>query len=515
MLFNTVRYICFLLIVVLIYYISPSKIRHIVLLVASYYFYMQWNAIYILLLFFTTAFTYSYAIIIDKIRVTDNREITKTDCRTPRLYFALCAIVLLGLLVFFKYLQFGINCINFLLPLIHLNEINWSCHIVLPVGISFYILQALGYLIDVYRGDIAAEKNFFRYALFVSFFPQLVAGPIERSHNLLVQFRTPQKFSYENFRRGMMLILYGLFIKMVIADRAAIIIDTVYRDPEVYHGFYIIIATILFSFQIYCDFYGYSTIARGSALLLGIRLMDNFNAPYYSRSVKEFWRRWHISLSGWFRDYLYIPLGGNRKSKSRKEFNLLFVFGISGLWHGASLTFLFWGILNGLYQVIADVIARGKVIACKGMDRFFISEQKSQKNFNNAENDCFSKRLIHTLATFLLITFAWLFFRAEGMYNAKEILINVLRLNNWMILFDGSLYSLGVAKNHMSILLISIIVLFVVDYYKYNKKDVLELFFRQQWYFRISVITALFFVILLYGCYGELYDIKQFIYFQF
>lgn len=276
--------------------------------------------------------------------------------RKQRISFIICILLNLGILGFFKYFQFGISILNHLLSYIHIDEINWEYDILLPVGISFYTLQALGYLIDVYRGDIYAEKNFLRYALFVSFFPQLVVGPIERSKNLLVQLRVLQPFSYENLRKGALYVLYGLFLKMVIADRAAIIVDTVYQNSVEYSGFYVIVATMFFSIQIYCDFYGYSTIARGSALIMGIHLMENFNAPYYARSIREFWRRWHISLSGWFRDYLYIPLGGNHEGKLRKQRNLLMVFTVSGLWHGASLAFVFWGILNGIYQVLENML---------------------------------------------------------------------------------------------------------------------------------------------------------------
>lgn len=299
-----------------------------------------------------------------------------------------------------------------------------------------------------------AEKNFLRYALFVSFFPQLIAGPIERSKNLLVQLRQPHSFSYENLRKGALLILYGLFLKMVIADRAAVIVDTVYQNSGVYPGFFIAVATIFFSIQIYCDFYGYSTIARGSALIMGIRLMDNFNAPYFSRSVKEFWRRWHISLSGWFRDYLYIPLGGNRRGKLKKEKNLLAVFAVSGLWHGASLAFVFWGILNGVYQVIEDVVEDIKAWLKKYLQRW-------QGPFEKREDSIlqpFSRKLFQTVLTFLLITFAWLFFRAGELDRAIGRLAGM---------------------------------------------------------FRVSGIMLLLFTILLYGCYGELYDVQQFIYFQF
>ncbi|MBD5492343.1 MAG: MBOAT family protein [Lachnospiraceae bacterium] len=500
MLFNTPQYLFFLPIVVLVYYCLPKKVRYIWLLITSYYFYMQWNPLYVTLLFSCTFLTYLCG------RVLENVE-----KRKAKICFVICILLNLGILGFFKYFQFGLSLLNRLLACVHISEISWNHDILLPVGISFYTLQALGYLIDVYRGDIYAEKNFLRYALFVSFFPQLVAGPIERSKNLLVQLHTPKSFSYENIRKGAMLVLYGLFLKMVIADRAAIIVDTVYQDSATYPGFYIVVATILFSIQIYCDFYGYSTIARGSALLMGIQLMDNFNAPYYARSVKEFWRRWHISLSGWFRDYLYIPLGGNRKGKTRKRGNLLIVFAVSGLWHGASLAFVFWGVLNGIYQVIEDVAEEIK-------EQTKNWRQKWRKMIGEAQEDTeqrFSRKLFQTIVTFLLVSFAWLFFRAGELDAAVHILANMFRVNNWTVLFDGSLYELGVASNYMNILLGAIALLFVVDYHKYHGKDVADAFLKQGWCFRVIGIMGLLFAILLYGCYGEVYDIQQFIYFQF
>lgn len=314
MLFNTPQYLIFLPLVVLVYYCIPQKLRYIWLLITSYYFYMQWNPLYVTLLFSCTLFTYFCGRIIQRLR--DGGDIRKTK---QKICFIGCLLLNLGILGFFKYFNFGIGLLNHLLSFVHMEQISLTYDILLPVGISFYTLQALGYLIDVYRGDIYAEKNFLKYALFVSFFPQLVAGPIERSKNLLIQLHSPQSFRYDNLRKGCLLVLYGLFLKMVIADRAAVIVDTVYENSPAYPGFYIVVATVFFAIQIYCDFYGYSTIARGSALIMGICLMDNFNAPYYARSVKEFWRRWHISLSGWFRDYLYIPLGGNRKGQVRKE----------------------------------------------------------------------------------------------------------------------------------------------------------------------------------------------------
>lgn len=511
MLFNTPQYIMFLLVVVFIYYMVPQKIRYIWLLIVSYFFYMQWNCTYILLLFFCTMLTYFGARIIEG----SDRDKTLTDKaeKKRKICLVMCIILNLSILFFYKYFEFGIGHLNRILHLFDISEISWNYRIILPIGISFYMLQALGYLIDVYRRDIRAEKNFFRYALFISFFPQLVAGPIERSKNLLVQLRETHTFEYENLRKGFWIILYGLFLKMVIADRAAIIVDVVYANSKEYPGFYIIIATFLFAIQIYCDFYGYSTIARGSALLMGFKLMDNFDAPYYARSVKEFWRRWHISLSGWFRDYLYIPLGGSRSGKIKKESNLLIVFAVSGLWHGASLSYVFWGVLNGGYQVLRDIIVEGACFLKRFKEKYNIVAEHENKREDIS--DCLSKRLFQRGVTFLLVTFAWLFFRAGGLNNAFEIIHNLFGANNWTILFDGSLYNLGVTKNYMNVLVGSIAILSFVDICKYHKKDILGLVLQQGLFFRLFIILLLLFAILLYGCYGEMYDIQQFIYFQF
>ncbi len=518
MLFNTLQYLIFLPIVVLIFYFIPQKIRYIWLLAVSCYFYMQWNPIYITLLFLCTFITYIGGRVIDRlgdVRADVSNEVLQKIKKKQQICLAICVILSLGILGFFKYFDFTLSYLNRIFSLIHMPEVRWNYSILLPVGISFYTLQSLGYLIDVYRGEIEAEKNFLRYALFVSFFPQLVAGPIERSKNLLVQLRESHSLEYENIRKGALLVLYGLFLKMVIADRAAIIVNTVYGDSVSYQGLYIIVATIFFSIQIYCDFYGYSTIARGSALLMGIRLMDNFEAPYYARSVKEFWHRWHISLSGWFRDYLYIPLGGNRKGKLRKEENLLLVFAFSGLWHGASLGFIVWGFLNGIYQVIADAVMKIKQLVIGLLNQLLIKCGGHEISSEKKGATCFSRRLFQTVTTFMLVTFTWLFFRAGELDISLELIRNIFRINNWTILFDGSLYELGVARNYMNVLYLSILALFIVDYHKYKGKDVLIIFLRQGWWFRTLIVMLLIFTILLYGCYGEMYDAQQFIYFQF
>ncbi len=283
--------------------------------------------------------------------------------------------------------------------------------ILLPVGISFYTFQALGYTIDVYRGDIYAEKNILKYALFVSFFPQLVAGPIERSKNLLKQINRPVLFNIENVRYGLFTMAYGLFLKLVMADRIAIIIDPILENYESYHGMIIAMCIVLFAFQIYCDFHGYTQIAIGSAKVLGYDLQENFNSPYLAINIKDFWRRWHISLTTWFTDYIYIPLGGNRKGKARKYINTIFVFLCSGLWHGASWAYVTWGGVNGLYLVIYDLF---KPYATK-INQYLKINTKA-----------LLWRISGGLFTFLLVDYTWLYFRAKGIHAALRIQLKII-----------------------------------------------------------------------------------------
>lgn len=490
MLFNTVDFVLFFALVLIIYWIILDKIRYIWLLLASYYFYMQWNQHYIILIIIVTTITYFGGIIIEKFSENTKKRI---------FVLTICLVICLGILAVFKYANFGVQIFNRILTATGNDSIICSLKLILPVGISFYTLQSLGYLIDIYRGDIYAEKNYFKFALFVSFFPQLVAGPIERSKNLLKQLNTPKRFSYENLRRGFLLVVWGMFLKVVIADRAAIFVDSVYGNYHTYGGLYIVFATVLFSIQIYCDFHGYSTIARGVALTMGYSLVENFNAPYFSQSVKEFWRRWHISLSSWFRDYLYIPLGGNRKGLMRKNLNLLVVFLVSGLWHGASFSYIFWGELHGAYQVISNLFE-----PIKNRIRSFLNWR-----------DKTPEKILKTCITFILITFAWLFFRAGGFMTALDMLKCTVLTPNFNILFHDAIFDLGISRQHFRVLLISILILFMVDYRKYKGIDVVENFFTQHFWFRCLMEIALLFTVLLFGCYGELYDAASFIYFQF
>ncbi len=504
MLFNSLDFMFFLPITLLVYYIVPKKIRYIWLLIASYYFYMSWNPTYILLLGTCTFMTYVSGLLLEKFQDQKKKKI---------LILSMCIVVLLFILGYFKYFYLITYNFNRILALLGMGTIEIQLNILLPVGISFFTLQSIGYIIDVYRKEVYAERNFFKYALFLAFFPQLVAGPIERSKNLLKQLQEPTKITWNATCEGIYLVLWGLFCKIVIADRVAIIVDTVYDASDIYNGLYIVLATALFAIQVYCDFYGYSTIARGCGLFFGIRLTDNFQAPYFSTSIKEFWRRWHISLSGWFRDYMYIPLGGSRKGLVRKEGNLIAVFAVSGLWHGASFAYVVWGMLNAFYQVVSELFGIWKR-KCLSVINRRVAEQTTDSVHTQIEMSA-STRIRKTITTFLLIMFTWLFFRAGDMGESFAILREMIATFNWWIFFDGSIYELGVEQEMFRIMILSIIALFLVDYEKYKGRNVTQIILKQEWWFRILCIVGLVFINMVFGCYGELYDTQQFIYFQF
>lgn len=341
MIFNSIQFLIFFPAAVLIYYLIPLKARYLWLLAASYFFYMCWNVKYALLMLFSTAVTYISGLLLDRIHQMqwekNKIEIGRKCCVAGS--FILNLAVLFG----FKYFDFAVRNINSVMNIFHIEFNVPKFDVLLPVGISFYTFQALSYTMDIYRKRICAEKNFFRYALFVSFFPQLVAGPIERSQNLLTQLRTPARFDAKKAEWGLLTMAYGLFLKIVVADNIGFVVDTMFEETSEHTGMALLTANILFAFQIYGDFQGYTQLAIGSALVLGVHINENFNTPYLAASVKDFWRRWHISLTSWFTDYLYVPLGGNRKGKLRKQINTMIVFLCSGLWHGAAWHFVIWG----------------------------------------------------------------------------------------------------------------------------------------------------------------------------
>ena len=487
MLFNSIDFLLFFPIVVILYFILPKRIRQYWLLLSSYYFYMSWNAKYAVLILFSTIVTYLSGLVIEKIG-------------RKKWIVAGSIIANLSMLFYFKYTNFSLSIIQQTLAkfgvVLNIPEFD----IILPVGISFFTFQALSYTIDVYRGDIEAEHNFFRYALFVSFFPQLVAGPIEKSKNLLKQLKEESVFDFDRFRNGILMMIWGFFLKIVIADRIAVYVDCVYGDPYTYAGWYIVIASALFAIQIYCDFYGYSSIAKGAACVLGIDLTENFDAPYISSSVSEFWRRWHISLMVWFKDYLYIPLGGNKKGKIRKYVNEMIVFLLSGLWHGASLAFVVWGGLNGLYQVIGEALepTRKKVLEVLHIHR-----------------DKGGYKLLRVISTFVLVDFAWIFFRAGRLTDAMTIVKQMISVRNPWIFYDGTIYDCGLDARNFWLAIICIGILIVADICKYKGIELRRIVLAQDYLFRWVAIALFILLISIFGLWGAEYNAANFIYFQF
>ncbi len=494
MLFNSLDFLIFFPIVVLIYLIVPRKLKYVWLLIASYYFYMSWNVKYVGLLLFSTIVTYFSGILIAKAH--GNRQ--------KKLVVAVSFLANLSVLGFFKYFDFFLHNLNKVLAVAHVRLIDNPFSFLLPVGISFYTFQALSYTMDVYRGKVAPEKNLLKYALFVSFFPQLVAGPIEKTENLLRQINesTRKKIvSFDKFVSGFALMLWGLFMKMIIADRISIFVDGVFRNLYMAGTVETTLAAAAFAIQIYGDFAGYSSVAVGAARIMGFELTENFNAPYFADSIGDFWHRWHISLSTWFRDYLYIPLGGNRKGKLRKYCNLLITFSISGLWHGAAWTFIFWGAIHGLYQVIGDLLR---------------PVRKKVAELLKVKTDAFSHKLGKILTTFVLVDFAWIFFRAESMEQIRFFFNRMFtRFNPW-VLFDESLFAYGIDRREWSILVPALLILFVVDLLRYRtNRNFGDLLVRQNLWFQYAVMFLLIASILVYGEYGINFDSNQFIYFQF
>ena len=494
MLFNSIDFLIFFPITVLICLVMPKKLRYLWLLAASYFFYMCWDVKYIFLLLTATLSSYFGGLLLTVIRKN----------ALKKLIVAGCVVINLGLLFYFKYFQWFFDTCSSFLGRFHVQVLERNFDILLPVGISFYIFQSLGYIIDVYRQKTSPEKNPFRYALFISFFPQLVAGPIERSENLLGQLRELDRkklLEEGSVARGLTLMVWGLFIKMVIADRVALLVDTVFDNFYMYGTVALLAGAFGFALQIYCDFMGYSTVAVGAAKVLGIGLMENFDTPYLSVSISEFWKRWHISLSTWFRDYLYIPLGGNRCSRFRKYLNIMITMGVSGLWHGANWNFLAWGLIHGVYQVAGD-----------------LTRPVRQKLYSAGKfkTESVSFKLGQIITTFLLVDFAWIFFRGRSISVALAYCKRIFtRWDPWS-LFNGELFNLGLDRPEFNILMVSVMVLFLVELVRYLKRQTIDVFLQEQCiWFRWGAVMLSVLAILVYGIYGVKFESAQFIYFQF
>lgn len=480
--FNSFTYATFLILVVMFYFVLPQRHRWKLLLTASYYFYMSWNAMYAILLVFSTVVDYAAAIYIER---TPSRLLKKV-------FLSLSLFSNLGLLFAFKYYDFAAYSLERASMWFGTSLQMPYLEVLLPVGISFYTFQSLSYTIDVYREQRKAEYHLGIFALYVSFFPQLVAGPIERSTTLLPQFRENHRFSSAAIASGMKLIIWGLFKKVVISDRLSEFVDRAYALPWEQDGLVFLVGTYFFAIQIYCDFSGYSDIAIGSARLMGYDLMINFRRPYFATSLSDFWRKWHVSLSTWFRDYLYFPLGGSRVSFARACANIMTVFVVSGIWHGARWTFIIWGFIHGLILVAERVVARGRHIQTV---RWLTSSDSGWK--------LFGRRLI----TFHVVILAWIFFRAAYVQDAvnmvKRILLDVPSFR-WETL--ATVQALPTVIGEFLLILF----LFVVEWFARTDDFSHIMSSRPRWQ-RWVFFYVLIMLLLLAGK----YDGKAFIYFQF
>lgn len=469
MLFNSIDFLIFLPIVLIVFWLLSKKThwQNILLLVSSYLFYGWWDYRFLALIAASTIVDYLIGL-----------QIFKCNSKTLKKKWLLVSLLFnLSLLGFFKYFNFFIDSFVSSLSLIGYDiEHTWTLKIILPVGISFYTFQTLSYTIDIYKQKLKPTTNFIGFAAFVAFFPQLVAGPIERASHLLPQILNPRKYSSQYVSDGFKLMVWGFFLKLVVADRAAIYVNAVYNNIDNHDGLSFMLATLFFSFQIYGDFAGYSLIAIGVAKMFGINLMTNFNKPYLAASISEFWQRWHISLSTWFRDYVYIPLGGNRATKSRWLFNLFITFLISGLWHGANWTFVIWGALNGLYLIVEALFFKKK-----------------------------ASGVIKILITFMLINFAWIFFRANSVADAFSIVTKIFTKPGNLYIGSGDDITAAIYT------LLAILALVVIEIKKEFFNTLFTISNNRFELVRLISYATVIFVILYLGVFGN----SQFIYFQF
>ena len=478
MLFNSLNFAIFLPIVFLLYWFATKgnlKLQNILLLVSSCFFYACWDWRFLFLLIFSTLLDYFTGI-----KMSDAKNLN-----SKKIWFWLSISINLGFLGVFKYYNFFAESFASALDNIGLHVNPWTLRVILPVGISFYTFHGLSYVIDIYKERIKAEKNFIDYSVFVSFFPLLVAGPIERATHLLPQIRKKRTFDYSKAVDGLRQILWGLFKKVVIADQCAEYANQIFNNSADYSGSTLVLGAIFFTFQIYGDFSGYSDIALGTARLFGIDLLRNFAFPYFSRDIAEFWRRWHISLSSWFKDYLYIPLGGSKGGRWMKVRNTFIIFIVSGFWHGANWTFIVWGFLNALYitpSIIFNTNRNNLEIVAKG------------KYIPNPKN------LLSIGITFSLTVFAWIFFRAENISHAMTYISQI---------FSRSLFSIPTIIPKVTFILITIFL--IIEWFGRENQYALEKFGLKI----PKVIRCSLYYILVFAIFYFAGSEQQFIYFQF
>jgi alginate O-acetyltransferase complex protein AlgI len=475
--FVSLQFPIFFLVVCLVLGLLPKKARWAWLVAASCWFYMAFIPAYILILFVLIAVDYSAGLWIEKSQGAKRKWILIGSLITN-----------VAMLAAFKYLNFALENVNEVFQSTGIGSLAWRFPWVLPIGLSFHTFQSMAYTIEVYKGKQKAERHLGIYSLYVLYFPQMVAGPIERPQNLLVHLREPSGFTWIGVIDGLKLMAWGLFKKVLVADRLAVYVDSVYANPKGHSGWEVLIASYFFAFQIYCDFSGYTDIARGAARVMGTRLMLNFNHPYISRSPAEFWHRWHISLSTWFRDYLFFPLGGSRGALWATCRNLFIVFIVSGFWHGAAWTFLAWGAIHGLFMVVQKLLEQSKLFVGAG----------AKIGSNGAG------RLLQMLFTFHLVTFAWIFFRAKSMSDALDSIRQIVSMGSWADL--GAAFANPAAR--AGVLVMALLVAIEWAHRRWHMPTYLA---ARPWYVRWLLWYGLLTATLLYGRFGN----EQFLYFQF
>ena len=468
-------YYIFVIVLLALYYLLPLKIRWVSLLIGSLGFYWEITQHSIKSLVILT---------VSALICWICSRLIEEDKGNRKLW--------LGIALFFTAIPlFAVTEGEFIISMIVRKSLpGWW---IVPVGISFYSLQLIAYSVDVYKKKIHADNNFLHFLLFVSFFPQIIQGPIPRYDQLAGQLTEGHNFDEEGFVKGFMLILWGFFLKLCIADKAAVVVNTVFDNYPGYPGIYVLIAGILYSFQLYADFLACTSLAQGVSALFGISLVNNFNHPYFSKSVKEFWGRWHISLSTWLRDYIYIPLGGNRKGRIRKYINILITFGISGLWHGGNYKFLFWGLLHGVYQIIDDLTAP-------------VKNRLTQNRFKKGID------VLNTLITFFFVMLAWIIFRADKLKTGLSMIKSIFTVHNPWVLTNNALFDMGLVEKEWYVLLFCLFVLLFVSWKQEKGAEIRNRILQYNIVLRWCIYIGAILFILIFGTYGYGYDPAAFIY---
>lgn len=485
--YNSLPFALLVAVAFILYYVLPKVCRPVVLLAASLFFYSCFDVKYFIFLLISAVTTYVTALIIPRSK-KKNLDV---------LFIGVCIGLNVAMWFIIKELPWALSVVSDSL-IKNGNTTNVPMlSVLVPVGVSYFTLQAIGYLVDVSKEKIEPEKRFFKYFLFLSWFPAIVQGPISRYDKLAPQLYNKNKISFDGIQNGLLLILIGLVKKVVVADRLAIFVNHCFKEYENLGGIILYLGAVGYAIQLFTDFSGCVDLCRGVSKLFGIDLINNFNRPYFACSIKEFWGKWHISLSTWLKDYVYIPLGGNRKGTVRRYLNVIITFLVSGLWHGAGFTFFIWGLMHALYQIIGDVLmpVRRKVKAIIGIKEGSLSE-----------------RIYQTVVTFNLVTLAWIFFRSADIPSAFTYIGNMFTVSDPWVLFDKTLFSFGVSQNAFTLIFIHLIVLFIVEWRTKSQEDCISKISELHLPIRWAVFLALILDVIMFGAYGSGFDMAGFLY---